>query len=269
MSRGLSPAQAQRLAQTLTGLRAKTLNRAAMQSPAIVFSPHQDDATLGCGGLILKKRRLGASVRIVFLTDGTTSPPNLPRHEVLALREQEGRAACRQLGVELENVTFFGFIDGQLTEAQDRAIERVMQYLRAHPAAHVYVPYRQDRDPGLDHIAANKIVLSALRQLGPERAAGCTVYEYPIWYWRFWPQTRIPVRGQQGVWKTQPHSRLTNLRALAGFNACVKIGDVLEAKRAALEQHRSQLEGLSRIQSGVFLEWFFGKREVFYRHNLS
>jgi LmbE family N-acetylglucosaminyl deacetylase len=265
MAKGLSAAKARRLAQTLTGLRARPLDRAAMLAPAIVFSPHQDDETLGCGGTIVKKRRLGARVQMVYLTDGSGSPPNLPAGEVKALREREARAACQQLGIEPENVTFCGFVDGGLTEAKDRAIERVAEYLREHLAEQVYIPYRQDRDPGLDHVAAHEIVLSALREVGFKGA----VYEYPIWYWRFWPQTRIPIRGQHGVWKTLPRSRPANLRALAEFNACVEIEDVLEDKRIALEEHRSQMAALNSIRSGAFRRWFFGKREVFYRHAVS
>ena len=167
--KGLTPAQARRLATALTGLWARKLKPANMRASAIVFSPHQDDETLGCGGTILKKRRLGASVQIVYLSDGCTSPPSLPAHEVRTLRKQEAHAACRQLGVAPENVTFFGLPDGQLTEEKGHAIERVARYLHEHPAQQVYIPYHEDRDPCLDHVATNEIVQSALRRLGSEQ----------------------------------------------------------------------------------------------------
>jgi hypothetical protein len=32
---------------------------------SIIFSPHQDDETLGCGGTIIRKKRVGADVKIV------------------------------------------------------------------------------------------------------------------------------------------------------------------------------------------------------------
>jgi hypothetical protein len=32
----------------------------------MIFAPHQDDETLGCGGLIALKRQLGIPVKVVF-----------------------------------------------------------------------------------------------------------------------------------------------------------------------------------------------------------
>lgn len=260
----LTPARARRLATTLVGLWTKKLDPASMRASAIVFSPHQDDETLGCGGTILKKRELGASVQMVFMTDGTKSPPTTAAQELKSLREQEALAACRQLLIEKENVTFLEFEDGELSEQIDQAVERVGRFLAGHPAEQVYVPYYQDRDPGLDHVATNRIVRSALQGIESRPV----VFEYPIWFWRFWPQARMPVRGQPGAWNTLPHSLLPNLRALGDFRSCVEIDDVLDRKRAALNQHGSQLEQLNRIQSGGFAQWFFGKREIFYRHTL-
>jgi LmbE family N-acetylglucosaminyl deacetylase len=168
----------------------------------------------------------------------------------------------QQLDVDPDNVSFLRLQDGRLLEHVDQAVERVIQVLIEHPAQQVFIPYYQDRDPGLDHVATNQIVLSALKKLGRRT----TVYEYPIWYWRWWPQTRLPVRGELGVWTARPHSVLPNLRSLRDFNAYVKIQDLLDGKRMALKQHRSQLQGLDDIQRGAFVRWFFGRRELFHRH---
>src|SRR5438067_976178 len=40
----------------------------------MVIAPHQDDETFGCGGLIALQREGGATVKVVFLTDGGNSP---------------------------------------------------------------------------------------------------------------------------------------------------------------------------------------------------
>ena len=40
---------------------------------AMVFAPHPDDETLGCGGTVVKLRRAGVDVHIVFMTDGRHS----------------------------------------------------------------------------------------------------------------------------------------------------------------------------------------------------
>lgn len=250
------------MVKTLTGLWTKEIDRSSLQAPAMVFTPHQDDETLGCGGTILKKRQLGASVQVVFMTDGTQWPPTLPAHEIKPLREQEGLAACQQLGVDQDSVAFLELVDGQLLEQTSLAIERVTQVLVERPVEQVFIPYYQDRDPSLDHVATNQIVTSALQQLGRRTV----VYEYPVWYWRWWPRTRMPVRGCQGAWETRPRSLLPNLWSLTNFRSHVEIADLLDDKQVALNQHRSQMEGLQSIQSGAFLQWFFGSREIFYRH---
>jgi len=264
MARQLSPRRAQRLANALTGIWARKLDRESLLASAIVFSPHQDDETLGCGGTILKKRQLGARVQVVYMTDGAASPPTTPVPDLKLVREREARAACQQLGLEQEHVTFLQLADGHLLDDQERTIERVKKVLGDRPAEQVYIPYRQDRDPNLDHVATNQVVRSVLLQLGRPTA----VLEYPIWYWRFWPQARVPVRGRPGTWETQRRSLLPNLRSLADLNVYVELDGVRGSKEAALNQHRSQVEGLRSIQSGAFVEWFFGKRELFYRYSL-
>jgi LmbE family N-acetylglucosaminyl deacetylase len=49
----------------------------------VVFSPHPDDETLGCGSTIIKKKRLGADVTIVFMTDGSKSHPHFIFRELI------------------------------------------------------------------------------------------------------------------------------------------------------------------------------------------
>ncbi|MEO1183999.1 MAG: PIG-L family deacetylase, partial [Cyanobacteria bacterium J06636_27] len=41
----------------------------ANKKSALVFSPHQDDETIGCGGMIALKRSQAIPVKVVFLTD--------------------------------------------------------------------------------------------------------------------------------------------------------------------------------------------------------
>ena len=245
-------------------LQTRELDRASQRAPAIVFAPHPDDETLGCGGTILKKRSLGAPVEVVFLTDGTKSPPARPAAELKSMREREARAACQALTVERDSVTFMEFEDGTLAEQTQAATDRVTQFLRQHPARQIFVPYHRDFDPGLDHPAANRIVLAALHALG----TGATVYEYGVWFWRFWPRSKRPTPGQPRAWQAEKHSRLTNHRALLAFRRSVRIEEVLEQKQTAFNQHVSQASGLSSIQNGDFLKWFFWSHEVFCRHTL-
>src|SRR5262245_5575363 len=81
--------------------RQRVLDNHDLSQRAIVFAPHEDDEVLGCGGTILRKRRLGADVAVVFMTDGSGSHPGLmPADEMKELRAAEARAACSLLGVD-------------------------------------------------------------------------------------------------------------------------------------------------------------------------
>jgi LmbE family N-acetylglucosaminyl deacetylase len=117
----------------------------------LVVSPHCDDETLGAGGTMAAARKLGAAVRVVFLTngDGSRSTQMVAQaqefeHEIKALahpagwrtllsarrgprsnqsnlfqniatmRQREALRACQTLGVNGNNVTFLGYPDGGL-----------------------------------------------------------------------------------------------------------------------------------------------------------
>ncbi len=86
-----------------------------LSSSAVVFAPHPDDETLGCGGMILQKNQVGARVRIVFMTDGSQSHARfLAPAELARLRQEEARAAGKALGVDEDDLFFLGFPDGEL-----------------------------------------------------------------------------------------------------------------------------------------------------------
>jgi LmbE family N-acetylglucosaminyl deacetylase len=251
----------------------RPLDSSEVGASAIVFSPHQDDETLGCGGTIARKRHAGATVTVVFMTDGSASHRRLMSANALrSLRRGEALAACDVLGVAERDVHFLDFADGRLDEEHADAVRRVAQLLRDRPCEQVFVPYRADTTA--DHQAAHAIVLSALRQLR-NRA---TIYEYPVWFWAHWPWIPKPATSRQGAldhWHVSARSWLLSMRELRSF---VLIEDVLEQKRLALAQHRSQTTRLvpgtdwpilSDVGHGEFVQCFFQPRELFYRHTID
>jgi LmbE family N-acetylglucosaminyl deacetylase len=242
---------------------------------AIVFAPHPDDETLGCGGTIIKKRRTGADVKIVFMTDGSYSPDDLmSADELRSIRLNEALAASRLLGIDGGDVVFLEFEVGKLGENLDSAINRVTEILLKQPSREIFIPYYKDKHLLLDHVATNRIVVSALQVLGRK----AIIYEYPIWFWwNFWPWTSVYTRSRRKTLKFLKKSLASGLSLLRDFRCSVYIGDVLELKRAALDQHKSQMTRLvpdSRwptlgdVSNGEFLECFFQEHEIFYRYSL-
>ena len=146
----------------------------------IVFSPHPDDAALGCAGTIAKRISEGFEVYVVMLTDGRhafsqelgiSSEPS--PEEVKEIRREEFMKASRELGVHEKNLFFLDFEDGTLEMHKKEAEEKVVDIIEKYWPADVYYPFRRDCHP--DHRTTNWIVREALRQL---RYAGS--YEYTV-----------------------------------------------------------------------------------------
>ncbi|MGB3201165.1 MAG: PIG-L family deacetylase [Nodosilinea sp.] len=259
--------------------RCRASDRTQLSRSAIVFAPHPDDETLGCGGTILQKKAVGASIKIVFMTDGSQSHGGLIQPEELkAIRAQEALAAAAKLGVPEADVFALGFQDSTLTQHRTEALQKVMQILFKVFPEEVYVPYGQDGIP--DHDATQQIVTLAVRQWG----LATTVYEYPVWFWHHRPwiveraASAAQPQGQTAVASPSQASRTAARRLLREFQWVVDIQDVRDRKRQALEQHRSQMtrlkpvpqwSTLADVAQGQFLDCFFQPYEVFRRYRLN
>lgn len=271
----LLPRRAARvLLQSVMARTARPLGKDELRRSAMVFAPHPDDETLGCGGTILQKRRAGAAVRIVFMTDGAASHPHLcSRAEMRATRQREALEAADVLGVEPSRLSWLDFPDGELGVWREEAISRVSRLLQLHRPEQIFLPYA--RREHVDHVATHALVYEALGRMG--RAA--TLLEYPVWSWRHWPE------GREGASWRKVHDVLAGGRAvvrgvrfLRELRTCVDIHAVLAQKRAALQRHVSQMqrrEGapgwstLGDVDRGEFLACLVHGREYYRRVDLE
>lgn len=252
---------------------ARPLVEAELQRPAMVFAPHPDDETLGCGGTILRKRRVGAAVRLAFLTDGSGSHAELvSRAELKAMRSDEALAAAEGLGVSAGEVFLLGFPDGALRAHHEEAVARVTTLLERHRPEQLFLPSIRAEHP--DHVATNAIVHEAVRRLG----LTATLLEYPVWLWRHWPAVALPDTREQARAVLVSSLRAGfGLRLLSEFRTSVPIQDVVEQKRRVLARHASQMRRrdgdprwrtLGDVSEGEFLDCFFQEQEVFHRIDL-
>lgn len=254
----------QLMTQSVSKCDASDLGRSA-----IVFSPHQDDETLGCGGTIIRKKKAGADIKIVFMTDGCRSHSQLiSENELKNIRAKEAIAAAQVLGVKQDDVLFLEFKDGELDKNQDAAINQVTDILLREQPEEVFIPCYEEAPA--DHFYTNKVIASALQNYGKK----VVVYEYPIWFWCHWPWTNL-IGSRRQILNFLQNSIISGLRLLKDFKYSVYIGDVLELKRTALEQHKSQMiqlipnpswQTLGNLSNGEFLECFFQEYEVFRRY---
>jgi LmbE family N-acetylglucosaminyl deacetylase len=237
----------------------------------VIFAPHPDDETLGCGGIACKMIAAGARARFVFVTDGATSHANhVDPRQLRELREAEAIEAVRRLGGAPQDVAFLRFPDGDAHEFVPAIAEAIIPLLADWQPDSVFVTHASE--PTSDHTAVNRAVLSALRSL----ARPLTVYEYPIWYWYHWPW--VPVTGDlPSLWRMtakQTWRTGAGLRTLSVLNSQIYIGDVLDIKRRALEAHATQMRRppehpswpvLEDLAGGHFIERLLTDYEVFRR----
>lgn len=163
--------------------RARPLTLAEVGS-TLVCSPHQDDETLGCGGLIAALRQEQIPVTVAFLTDGSASHrghPTLPPMQVSALRAQEARLALASLGVPGESVHFLHAPDGELprlTPAEESGlVQGLHALLESVQPRTILLPYRKDGSS--EHEAAFRHVMEARARA----VSTMRVLEFPVWSW--------------------------------------------------------------------------------------
>lgn len=208
----------------------------------MIFAPHQDDETLGCGGLIALKRQLGIPVKVVFLTDGHKSNIQISREEITQIRKQEASKALNILGVSSsEDIFFLDLPDGELQDLSNEQrlniINQLVQLLQSFQAGEIYVPHQKDRH--CDHEAAYDLVCAAVK----ETKIPGQVFQYPVWL--FWKM---------------PSLLQLDLKNL-GQSYKLDIKSVLEKKQRAIRVYDSQLSNLPRS----FRRRFFMPWEIFFQ----
>jgi LmbE family N-acetylglucosaminyl deacetylase len=187
----------------------------------LILAPHQDDESLGCGGLIAACCAAARPPFVLFVTDGTGSHPRsalYPPARLRATREAEALAALAILGLPPDRVAFMGLPDTRAPHegaAFDAAVEAIVLRAGMLDCCTIAAPWQHDSHG--DHLAAHRMATLAARALDVRQIA------YPVWGWTLPPDAPLAfeVRG----------SRLD-------------IGRFLPAKRRAIAAHVSQHGGL-------------------------
>ncbi len=255
----------------------------------IVFAPHPDDETIGVGGLLARLARARAPIRVVFMTNGdgypravaedfdVTHPSDADFVTFGEVRKHEAAAALGHLGVQRRQIQFLGFPDGGLAELWQ------MHWLPSHPYTSPYTGESSPPEPEgvgydgkdltsvvsrlmrdfrptvvvmphpydvhLDHAYTSYFVTEALTTLQADHVlpANVTVLTYLVHH-PWWPATRAPAFDRMQPLATVPDTTWVETELAPAE---------LDAKRAALEEYRSQLE----VMNG-FLRSFLCRNEL-------
>lgn len=129
-------------------------SKAAAQDPietwtgktVLIFTPHPDDDTFACGGImaILAKNKNRVIVAIYTNDNKGSRDPEMTSERLAQIRKAEEEAACEVLGIPKDNILWLGYEDGDLEYADP-------QRLRGE-ACKIIKQYRPDAvfsiDPG-------------------------------------------------------------------------------------------------------------------------
>lgn len=212
------------------------------QKSVMVFSPHQDDETFGCGGMIAQKREQGIEVNVVFITDGRGGIGSEPdKNKVIEIRKQESLNALKILGVDTSAIHFLDQEDGTLKElsieAKQQTINQISELIKLYQPGEIYVPHYQDCHR--DHEATYKLVKDAITQTH----ITTELIQYPIWL--LW---RLPIFFSLKLSDISPAYRLS-------------LASVKAKKQQAIFAYSSQIKNL---QFG-FIKRFLNLDEIFFR----
>jgi len=171
---------------------------------ALVFAPHPDDETIGCGGSLALHAGAGDPVKVVFLTNGAKGDVSgqEDKDAYIRLRRDEAQKACTCLGVT--DLEFLSYEDRSLAGSRG-ALHQIMGLIEDFQPDLVYCPSPIEFHP--DHRAACFLVCDALRD---------------------WESDLIVAFYEIG----QPLC----------INTLVDISDVLPKKAEALRAYRSQIK---------------------------
>jgi len=122
-----------------------------MELDILAFSPHPDDAELGCGGSLIMAADKGLKAAIADLSAGEMSSQGTPE-----LRQSEKEKAAEKLG--LSTRFSLRLPDSEIgTDPSQRT--PIIQLIRETRPRVVLAPYSQDRHP--DHVGASRLVKEA------------------------------------------------------------------------------------------------------------
>lgn len=192
--------------------------RFAALGPILIASPHPDDETLGCGGLIARCAMLGYPVVVLAMTNGEASHPGDTawRTRLGETRKHEQRNALMALGLTDPDIIPLALPDGELEllghEQFERLQDLILGVLQRRRIRTLFVPAVDDCHA--DHrLTARLMAKAALRH--PVRH----FFSYQIWP----PAVRPP-------WVSANECEYAH-----------DISDLVGLKRDAIYQHRSQL----------------------------
>ena len=118
----------------------------------LAFSPHPDDADMGCGGLLLKLKSMGYTTGIIDVTEAELSSNGDPD-----TRKKETLNASKIL--KLDARKNLKISDGAVANNGENRL-KIIEIIRKYKPSLAVIPYEKDRHP--DHENSSKLLKDAI-----------------------------------------------------------------------------------------------------------
>ena len=224
---------------------------------ALVIAAHPDDPDFGAGGTAALWSNDGWEFYYLVCTNGAkgSSDPTMTTDRLVALRQEEQRAAARRLGVK--DVFFLDHEDGELSYSRD-LVGDIVRYIRMIKPFAVFTHDPESiivRDSFINHVDHRTTGLAAVDAVYPAAR----------------DRLNFPEQIEEGL---EPHSvKEIYIWTFENNNFSVDITSVVETKIQALLEHKTQFgEGEEFLkfvrerwkdESGSYVERF--RRVVMFR----
>jgi LmbE family N-acetylglucosaminyl deacetylase len=224
----------------------------------VVFAPHPDDETFGCGGTIARRLSEGCEVFVYVITDGKYSfsvvlgiDSDPSPEELKVIRRNETMRATKILGLPESNLFFLDFEDNALIKHEEELEQKVMDLLKKHTPEEVFFTYGKDYN--YDHQATSRAVKRCIQKLDSPPIA----YQYSI--------------ARPGTCGIYGHVRpaidaVTNV--FHKTTETIDIAEFLPLKDKAVHEFKSEISFLSSKQTRAITvdpEHFLKSKETFFK----
>lgn len=168
----------------LHGTRCQDAIPISALAPILIASPHPDDETLGCGGLVARCAEMSCPVTVLAMTNGEASHPGDSewREKLAATRKREQLGALAVLGLDPPDIVHLNLPDGGLGAAEDERRQHVVRVIQdiliSRRVRSVFVPAVDDCHG--DHRETAKLLAQAAQAHPVEH-----FFSYQIWPPRF------------------------------------------------------------------------------------
>jgi len=139
----------------------------------MIFAPHSDDETLGCGGTLHLLKQKGHSIKLVIITDGAKGDPlGYSQTNAVNERRNELKSAMRILGID--DIEFMSEPDGEYIDT-DSMQGNILRLLGDYQPDWLFVPSILDYHR--DHTGIGLTLLDCWQQRGCKER----FFLYEVW----------------------------------------------------------------------------------------